>query len=148
MWIAKAFGLRLVAVSWMSLKSKGGTKMSKKKPNHAAFKHHGAFVGLPRRVFQSSEYKGLTLKARCLLDELQNIHRPNRNGRLVLSVERATERMGVSYNTARAAFNELEKAGFIKQTLDYIYMKGQAREWRLTYEPCNGREPTDDWKKD
>jgi hypothetical protein len=122
--------------------------MAKKKPNHAHYKHLGGFVGLPRRVFESLEYRALTPKARCLLDELQNLHMPGRNGRLVLSVECAMERLGLSYNTVAKAFQELGRAGFIEQTFEHRYTQKQAREWRLTYEPCNAREPTDDWKKD
>ena len=101
---------------------------------------------MPRRVFESPQYRTLSLKARCLLDELQNIHRPGRNGRIVLSYETAARNLGVTYNTVSKAFLELQQTGFISLNLDADHRIGRAREWRLTYEPCNGREPTDDWK--
>ena len=98
-------------------------------------------------MFKSKEYRELSLKARCLLDELQCIYRDDRNGRLVLSVGQAAKNTGVSYNTAMKAFKELQEAGFIEQMLEHRYAKKQAREWRLTFQPCAGREPTDCWKK-
>ena len=121
--------------------------MSKKKNNHSLYKHSGGFVGLPCRVFKSSEYGQLSLKARCLLDELQYLCRGDRNGRLVLSVEQTAKNMGVAYNTAKDAFNELKEAVFIEQMLEHRYTKKQAREWRLTFQPYQGREPTDCWKR-
>ncbi|MCB9964949.1 MAG: hypothetical protein H6855_02560 [Rhodospirillales bacterium] len=122
--------------------------MSKRKKTalYKQFQHEGGFVGLPRRVFNSPQYKSLSLAARCVLDELQNLHMPSRNGRIVFSVENAMSALGKSYNTASHAFRELEKMGFIERSLEADYTKGNAREWRLTYEACNGREPTDDWK--
>ena len=119
----------------------------KKKNNHSSYKHAGGFVGLPCRVFKSKEYGELSLKARCLLDELQYICRGDRNGRLVLSVENAAENMSLSYNTAKNAFDELQEAEFIEQMLEHRYTKKQAREWRLTFQPCYGKEPTDCWRR-
>jgi hypothetical protein len=121
--------------------------MTKPKALHKKFKHPNGFIGLPRHVFESLAYRSLSLKARCLLDEFQNLYRPNRNGRIVLPIEIAAERLGVAENTVRRAFDELQNKGFIIRTMDGDWSKGRAREWRLTYEPCNnGREPTDEWR--
>lgn len=120
--------------------------MASKRKLYNQFKHEGGFVGLPRRVFTSIQYKSLSLAARCVLDEIQNLHRPQRNGRIVFSVESAAKSLGVCYNTAKKAFRELEGKDFIERMYDGDYSKGKAREWRLTYEACNGHEPTDDWK--
>lgn len=70
---------------------------------------------------------------------------PSRNGRIVLSVETAAQKLGVALGTVRPAFRELEKHGFIECRLGADWPNGRAREWRLTYEGCNGREPTDEW---
>ncbi|NCC61990.1 MAG: hypothetical protein EOM12_13865 [Verrucomicrobiae bacterium] len=120
--------------------------MAKKKPIYKKFRHERGFIGLPRHVFESPAYRSLSLKARCLLDELQNLYRLGRNGRIVLSVERAAKNLNACNNTAKAAFEELQAKGFIVMNLDSDHTKGRAREWRLTYEPCQGREPTDEWK--
>ena len=120
--------------------------MGKNKALHRRFQHPGGFVGLPRRVFDSDEYRSLSLTARCLLDELQNIFRPERNGRLVLSNSNAAMRLGVSPKTITKAYNELQNKGFIELNEDSYWRKKQAREWRITYEICDRREPTDEWK--
>lgn len=117
-----------------------------KKTLHRHYRHEGGFVGLPRRVFKSEQYKRLGLAARCLLDELQHKHVGNNNGRIVFSVEAGMKNLGLAYNTVKKAFRELETRGFIERSLDADYTNGQARVWRLTYESCYGREPTDDWK--
>lgn len=120
--------------------------MSKRKKLYENYKHEGGFIGLPKRVFESPAYRSLKLSARCLLDELQFLYRPQRNGRIGFSVSKAAERLNLTEKTVSAAFRELEKHGFIERSLEGDYRKGIAREWRLTYEPCQGREPTDDWK--
>lgn len=112
---------------------------------HKKYQHRGGFIGLPRRVFESSAYRDLSLGARCLLDELQNMHVPQRNGRIGMSTETACERLNISYKTAQKLFQELQNHRLIDCTMQANSFGGRAREWRLTYEPYQGREPTDDW---
>lgn len=95
----------------------------------------------------SPAYRSLSLVARCLLTEFQRIHRPSRNGHLSISVENAAKLLNVSANTARKGFYELAERGFLALRADYCYTKGKATEYRLTIEPYNGREPTDDWRE-
>ena len=80
-----------------------------------------------------------------MLDELQCIYRPRRN-RIGFSLSRAMDRLNCSKGTAKAAFDELKKAGFIKMNESYIWENGKARVWVLTFQPLDGREPTDEWK--
>ena len=120
--------------------------MAKKKNLHRRYKHEGGFIGLPTRVFDSPAYRDLSLKSRCLLDELQKVHRAGLNGRIVFSIDMAAQRLSVTPKTASNAFQELVDHGFIERMLDGNWLNGQAREWRLTYEIYNGREPTDEWK--
>lgn len=120
--------------------------MARKKPLHKQFQHPGGYAGMPRRVLESPQFRSLTLTARCILFELQSLHMPGRNGRIVLDVATAAKALGVVYNTAKKGFWELEEKGFIERMLEGDYRKGKAREWRLTYELYQGREPTDDWK--
>lgn len=100
---------------------------------------------MPRRVFKSDEYVLLSVTARSLLDELQSLHMPGRNGRIVFSNDNAKKRLRKSESTITKAYKELQDKGFIILCEDYNYVAGKAREWRLTYEPYRGREPTDDW---
>ena len=119
---------------------------NRKKTLHKNYKHPGGFIGLPKVVFESKAYRNLTLVARCLLDELQGIYLPQRNGRLVLSVATASQRLNKSEKTVSAAFLELIEHGFIEHMTQSNWIEGKAREWRLTYEPVDGREPTHEWK--
>lgn len=119
--------------------------MAKRKANHKHFKHEGGFIGLPRRVFESPAYRDLSLSARCLLDEMQSLHRPQRNGRIGFSITTACERLSITYKTASKAFEELQSHGFIDCMMTANSFGAKAREWRLTYEPYQGKEPTDDW---
>ena len=119
---------------------------NRKKTLHKRFTHPGGFIGLPKVVFESEAYRNLTLVARCLLDELQGIYLPQRNGRLVLSVATASQRLNASYKPVSRAFAELVEHGFIECTKGSNWKDGKTREWRVTYEPCEGREPTHEWK--
>ena len=121
--------------------------MAKRKALYKSFKHEGGFVGIPRRVFNSDEYRTLSIKARCLLDELQNICHNHNNGRLVFSNEQASQRLNITRKYIGHAFNELQDAGFIECMTLACHRTGKAREWRLTFQPCNGHEPTDEWRK-
>ncbi len=112
------------------------------------YHHEGGFIGLPRRVFLSDAYASLHPVARCILDEFQCFYRADRNGRLVLSQKQAMDRLGIKHDrTIVKYFEQLQDRGFIERTYDGDYRRGKAREYRLTYQPCYGREPTDEWKE-
>lgn len=117
-----------------------------KQPLYKSFKHPSGVVGLPRHVFLSDAYRHLSVTARCVLDELQNLYMPSRNGRIGLSVANAAKSLGLTEKTVGKAFHELIRHGFIERMLDANYSKGITREWRLTFQPHNGREPTDEWR--
>lgn len=112
-----------------------------KKPRRA-----GPFIQLHEEILASPAYRDLTPVARCLLTEFQRIYRPTRNGHLSISVVNAAQRIKVNKDTAAKAFRSLAEHGFIVLTKGAYWQERLAREWRLTFEPCNGREPTDDWK--
>tara|TARA_B100001989_G_C24541715_1_gene467986 strand:- start:755 stop:1162 length:408 start_codon:yes stop_codon:yes gene_type:complete len=97
-------------------------------------------------VWDSPAFRVLSLKARCLLLELQKLEFPNRNGRIGLSETNAAKLLGCSANTASVAFEELLEVGFIQRSFDGDYSIGRASEWAITYLPVNGREATHDWK--
>ena len=113
-----------------------------KKAFHKYYKHPKGIIGLPRLVVNSEAYRGLSCNARCLLIEFQNIYQPHRNGYLTISVSKAETLLGLSDKTVRNAFNELEEKGFIELIEFHNYTNGKAREYRLTFQPFQGREPT------
>lgn len=116
------------------------------KPSKPTYRRKGSFITKWAEWTDSPAYRDLKPPARCLLDEFQLIYRPGRNGRLSIGTRRAAELLRVTENTASNAFHDLVEHGFIVLTNGQLWMERKAREWRLTIEPCNGREPTDDWR--
>jgi hypothetical protein len=116
-----------------------------KKPIYKSYNHQGGFVAMPRIVLRSKAYNKLSCTARCLLLEFQNIHRPHNNGYLSISVSNAEGLLGVSDKTARKYFKELEQFGFLDLIKFHNYTNGKAREYRLTFQPFQGREPTNEF---
>ena len=102
---------------------------------------------LHEEILASPAYRDLTPAARSLLTEFQRIYRPSRNGQLSIAVVNAAQLIKVHKDTALKQFNSLAEHGFIVLTKGAYWQERLAREWRLTFEECNGREPTDDWKR-
>ncbi len=98
-------------------------------------------------VFESPAYRDLSVIARCLLQEFMHIHRPDRNGALSISVRNAAKLLRCNERPVIRAFDELQSHGFIALTEGHHWINGLAREWKLTFEPCGGCEPTDEWQK-
>jgi DNA-binding transcriptional MocR family regulator len=110
------------------------------------FKRKGGYIQKHEEWLSSPAYRDLSLLGRCLLEEFQRVHRPGRNGKLVLSVRTAADLLNVSTDTASKAFHELAEHGFIDLVTGEYWQERKAREWKLTFEQMNAREPTDDWK--
>ena len=111
------------------------------------YNRKGSYIRKWAVWMESPAYRDLKPPARCLLDEFLLIYRPGRNGYLSISVRNAVKRLRVSENTAKNAYYELVEHGFLVLAKGEIYAQRKAREWRLTIEPCNGHEPTDDWRQ-
>lgn len=117
-----------------------------KKVKEKNYMHKGGFVALPRRVFNSRQFKALPAVSRCILMEMKELYRPYLNGRLVYSQKQAMRDIGINHDrTIAKYFLILLKRGFIELSMEGDHTKGKAREWRLTFESCNGHEPTDEW---
>jgi|GEM_PF-788929 len=116
------------------------------KPFAKQYKRKGSYIRKWAEWMDSPAYRDLKPPARCLLDEFQLIYRPGRNGHLSISTRRAVELLRVSENTVKNAFYELVEHGFLALSKGEVFTQRLAREWRLTIEPCNGCEPTDDWR--
>lgn len=116
--------------------------MAKSKP-----RFQGGFVMRYRKMLDSEAYRSLSCEARCLLEEFQRIYHPNHNGKLSISTRKAKELLGVSEPTAGQAFYELASCGFIALTRNELWQERKARQWRLTFEPSAGHQPTDEWMR-
>jgi hypothetical protein len=115
----------------------------------------GRFTRITHKLMESAAYRALSPNARSLLLELAMMENGRNNGTgLFLSVRDAADRMGVADpNTAGAAFEELEKLGFIVCTspAHFAVKAGsgsRARYWRLTWEAVAGAMgPTHEYEK-
>ena len=112
-----------------------------------SFKRAGYYIRLYEEILASPAYRDLTPAARSLLTEFQRIYRPTRNGQLSISVVNAAQLIHVNKDTASKAFRSLAEHGFIALTKGEYWQERLAREWKLTFECCDRKEPTDDWKR-
>jgi len=112
----------------------------------AKHKRGGGYIRKWEEILSSPAYRDLKPVERCLLEEFQRIFRPHRNGTLSISGTRAAELLNVTDTTALKAFKVLTEHGFIALVRGEYWMERKAREWRLTFEGCNGKEPTDEWR--
>ncbi len=109
------------------------------------YKQEGHYLRLYDSLINSAAYRDLSSQAKCLLVEFARIYRPNRNGDLSISTRQAMKLIRISDVTAGRIFYELAAHGFIKQTLCESWTHGKARSFQITWEPSNGREPTNEW---
>ena len=111
-----------------------------------------SFVRLPFPLLFSPAYRALPPNARTLLVELISMDRGDTNGSLWLSVRDAAARIGLaSKDAACKAFEDLERAGFIRMTKDAHFSvkaadTSRARCWRLTWLHAPGTGKTDEWR--
>ena len=110
-----------------------------------AYKREGNFFMFHHEIFESSAFRSLDCKARCLLFELWRYYQPG-SEIVFLSVREASKRLGVHPDTAGKAFSNLSDRGFIVMTNHAQWQQRISRTWRLTWQPFKGREPTDDWR--
>ena len=121
--------------------------MPKKTQQYQHYYHgRGGYVPFYYEIMDSTAYKSLSPKSRCLLMELQRREFPNKNGFVGMSEKRAADILDCAENTASKAFEELINRGFIIRNFDGDYTRGLASEWIITYLQYQGREPTHDWK--
>jgi hypothetical protein len=96
-------------------------------------------VRLYRWMLDPPAYLSLTCPARAVLIEIARDHDGINNGRLGLSIRRASERGNIARGTAARAFAELQERGFIDcMTKGGFNRKApHASEWRLTWWSCD-----------
>jgi hypothetical protein len=96
-------------------------------------------VRLYRWMLDSPAYLSLSCAARAVLIEIARGHDGMNNGRLGLSIRRASERCNIARGTAQRAFAELQERGFIDCMTKGAFSRKvlHATEWRLTWWPCD-----------
>lgn len=114
------------------------------------FKRGGErFVKLPNSLLLELRRLKVSGGARSLHVELIARFTGANNGRLYLPHREAADLLDVSRNTAAKYFTELERAGFIVQTVAAqlgVEGRGRAAQWRLTHLPHDARPPSMDYR--
>lgn len=107
--------------------------------NPDAFGRENAVMIIRRSLWQSPRISAVSPAARALFVELLSMYNGSNNGRLFLSVQDATDRLGFSdWHAAAAAFGELKAVDLIAMSLkSYFDIKtgihSRARAWRLKW---------------
>jgi hypothetical protein len=107
--------------------------------NPTAFGRDNAVLIIRRSLWQSPLVSALSPNARSLMVELLSMFTGSNNGRLFLSLQDATDRLGFSdWRAAATAFEELQTVGLITMTIDAYFdvkagVHSRARAWRLNW---------------
>jgi len=107
------------------------------------------FVMIERWFWRCPAWQALPHAARSLYIELEMRFTGQNNGDLELSVRRAMELIGCSYNYTSKMFGQLEDKGFIKarQRGSFTWKARHSTMWILTLHEYLGRDPTKDFMK-
>ena len=57
------------------------------------------------------------------------------------------KRLNCSSDTITKAFKELEETAFIIRWDEASYQDRKSREYKISFQPFQGREPSHEWKK-
>ena len=92
-------------------------------------------VRLYRWMLEFACLSVVTCAARAVLIEIARGHDGMNNGRLGLSIRRASDRCNIARGTAQRAFLELQERGFIDCMTKGAFSRKalHATEWRLTW---------------
>jgi len=107
------------------------------------------FVRLEHTLLHSPAYRSLSPLARTLLIELVSLHNGSNNGEIYFSQRDAAAAAGVAdVGSAGRGLKELLDRGFIAVTRPgaFTVKERHATVFRLTFELCQGRPPTNDWR--
>ncbi len=126
--------------------------MAKRSKVNAKGRNDGAkHVRLYWWLLDSAAYRHLSCYGRALLIEIIYRHNGENNGRVLMSVREAADRLGVVPNTALKALAELQDKGFIRlaKAGAFTLKRRHATEWTLTMFTVGDNKPTKDfinWK--
>jgi DNA-binding transcriptional regulator YhcF (GntR family) len=96
-------------------------------------------VRLYRWLLDSPAYLSLSCAARAVLIETARAYDGTNNGRIGLSIRRASQRCNIARDTASRAFADLVERGFVDCVTRGAFSRKSmhASEWRLTWWPCD-----------
>ena len=121
--------------------------MSKKK-TALNFDRRGGVIVISRAMREKSVYQDMTSVSKVLMDLMQMQWKPY--APVSYGVREAAAKIRCTKNTASKSFNELIERGFIvcfEQSLFNSRTGSRTRDWRLTWMPFDGKDPTHDWER-
>lgn len=125
--------------------------MAKHSKNGDGFKHVPRSNGKDRQyvqmsfyVLNSDEYRGLSLKARIVMQAMQMQHRAH--CWTSYGHKQAMAMTGLNDRSISRAWSELIKNGWLIIQGNYNHLSGKTRTWELTWMSYNGKPPKDTWK--
>jgi hypothetical protein len=108
------------------------------------------FINIPYQMLRSDAWRSLSGAAVKLYLELHTRFNGGNNGKLHLSMNEATELLGIGKATAKRAYDELMEKGFLVLETPGNWYSRRAHDWRITSKPTETRAgripPTVDWK--
>lgn len=108
------------------------------------------YVKIPYQMLRSDAWRSLSGAAVKLYFELSTRFRGGNNGKLHLSMNEATELLGLGKATVKRAYDELQAKGFIVLETPGNWYSRRAHDWRITSKPTESKSgqvpPTLDWK--
>lgn len=111
----------------------------------------GQYTNLSYALLKSQAWRSLSGAAVKVFLELNTRFNGCNNGTVRLSMNEATEALGIGKATVQRAFVELQNKGFIALTREGNWYHRQAHEWRLTTKSMQTAEgtkaQTDEWKQ-
>ena len=108
------------------------------------------YVKLPYQMLRSDAWRSLSGAAVKLYLELSTRFHGGNNGKLHLSMNEASEILGMGKATVGRAYQELMEKGFIALEVPGNWYSRRAHDWRITSKPTETKSgrvpPTLDWK--
>jgi DNA-binding transcriptional regulator YhcF (GntR family) len=119
-----------------------------KKKNKLGYDKRGGVMAVSRGMRESMTYQKMPPAAKVLMDLLHMQWRPDKP--VSYGVREAAKKIGCTTNTAGKSFKILIERGFIvcfEQSMFNSKTGSRTRDWRLTWMPFDGKNPTHDWEK-
>jgi hypothetical protein len=101
-------------------------------------------------MIEHPNYQKLPPSAKVLILLLQTQYDNSSTKLVAYGVREAAKRIPCSKDTATKAFKILQECGFIEckeQSLFNSRTGSKTREWRLTWMPWRGKEPSHEWEQ-
>lgn len=105
----------------------------------------GQFLKLPHKLLKSPQFRSLKGSDIQVLLEICSRHNGINNGRIAAGYEDLSKKLMMSKSTVQRSLKNLQNTKFIKLRKQGQFMGRLANEWEVTFLPCEGRSPSNEW---